>query len=155
MDLIKHGRWHYVLATCNICNEIKKEIRIDQWNRLNQSWNCRICAAKEMHKLNPHVAEKTKKTNRIHGDAKNSRSKGHWLYSRWQKMRRRCKEYPTYIEKNIQVCEEWLESYMSFKSWALQNGASPELEIDRIDNFGNYCPENCRWVTHQVNCQNK
>ena len=70
-------------------------------------------------------------------------------------MRRRCNESPTYIAKNIQVCSEWAASYVIFKEWCLANGASPDLELDRIDNFGNYCPENCRWVTHQVNCQNR
>lgn len=155
MKLVKRGRWNYILATCKICNETKKEIRIDQWNKINKSWNCRSCAAKKMHKLNPHVKKQTSLTNKIHGDAKTKCSKGYWLYGRWQKMRRRCKEYPTYLSKGIQVCDEWISDYQAFKKWAEENGADSSLELDRIDNYGNYSPKNCRWVTHQVNCKNK
>lgn len=108
-----------------------------------------------MHLESPNIAQATRKANTIHGDAKNKHSKGHWLYGRWQKMKKRCKTYPTYLAKGIRVCDEWINDYTVFKSWAEVNGASQDLELDRVDNFGNYRPENCRWVTHQVNCQNK
>ena len=70
-------------------------------------------------------------------------------------MKARCKRWPTYLEKNITVCDEWTDDYVFFKNWAEANGADPALELDRIDNYGNYEPTNCRWITHQQNCANR
>jgi hypothetical protein len=58
-----------------------------------------------------------------------------------------------YVSKGIEVCDEWAESYGSFKSWALSNGYTDSLTLDRIDGSGNYEPDNCRWATpkQQVN----
>lgn len=155
MEYIKRNGWRYVLVNCEICKDKAKHIRIDQWNKFNQTWKCGSCACVLRNKKHPHIIERLKETRTLHGDAKNKTSKGHWLYGRWQKMKRRCKEYPTYIAKNISVCKSWVNDYKEFKTWALANGASRDLELDRIDNFGDYCPENCRWVTHRVNCQNR
>lgn len=64
--------------------------------------------------------------------------------------------YDRYGGKGIRVCSEWnLEDPSVFISWALENGYEDDLEIDRIDPNDNYCPENCRWVTRELNSQNK
>ena len=81
------------------------------------------------------------------------------LYSRWQHMKIRCynphfKQYKDYGGRGISMCEEWLYSFENFYNWSIENGFSEELEIDRIDNNGNYEPSNCRWVTHKVNANN-
>ncbi len=142
----------YIVALCKDCFKPcnKRKDSLKTWQG-----RCRSCARKHVHACTDFTINATKKANTIHGDAKNKYSKGHWLYGRWLKMRRRCKEYPTYIAKGIQVCDEWLLSYPAFKKWAEENGAEQDLELDRTDNYGDYCPSNCRWVTHQVNCQNK
>lgn len=43
---------------------------------------------------------------------------------------------------------------MAFREWALKNGYAENLSIDRTDSNGNYCPENCRWVTAKEQSNN-
>lgn len=66
----------------------------------------------------------------------------------------RCRAYKNYGARGISVCDEWLE-FEPFCEWALSNGWEKGLELDRIDNDGDYCPENCRWVTTKENSNNK
>ncbi len=63
--------------------------------------------------------------------------------------------YKDYGGRGITICEEWKNDFMSFYTWAMSNGYSDELSIDRIDNDGNYCPENCRWTTQTIQTRNK
>ena len=51
------------------------------------------------------------------------------------------------------VCDEWLHSFVKFKEWSISNGYEDGLQIDRIDNDGNYEPNNCRWVTREKNIE--
>lgn len=81
------------------------------------------------------------------------------LYRIWSLMKERCynekrSEYKRYGGRGIKVCDEWFDS-STFIKWALDNGYDDELTLDRIDNNGNYCPQNCRWISRKEQGSNK
>ena len=78
------------------------------------------------------------------------------LYRCWWDMIARCRYgHKDYGQRGITVCSEWEHDYVTFRDWAFANGWEVGLTLDRIDNDGNYCPENCRFVTRKKNCRNK
>lgn len=81
------------------------------------------------------------------------------LYRIWANMKTRCsnpktKCFPHYGGKGIVVCDAW-HDFVVFQGWAVGAGYSDTLEIDRTDASKNYCPENCRWITHQQQVLNR
>ena len=82
------------------------------------------------------------------------------LYMRWDGIKKRCfdpnyKSFYRYGGRGIKMFDGWINDFANFRDWALANGYKQELQIDRIDNNGNYDPSNCRWVTCKKNCNNK
>lgn len=78
----------------------------------------------------------------------------HRLYIIRIGMINRCNSKKEYVLKNITICDEWKNDFMSFYNWALKNGYQDGLSIDRINNDGNYEPSNCRWTTKNVQQRN-
>lgn len=77
------------------------------------------------------------------------------LYRVWGSMRNRClnknaQKWHRYGQRGITICSEW-DSFAEFRRWAISNGYRKGLTIDRIDNDGNYEPDNCRWITKSEN----
>jgi hypothetical protein len=82
------------------------------------------------------------------------------IYDTWHHMVSRCynesdKSFSNYGGRGISVYDEWKNSLEIFNEWAINNGYSDDLTIDRINNDGNYEPGNCRFVTRSRNCIKK
>lgn len=139
----KHGH-----ACWNCICDCGKEIAATSSNL--KSGNTKSCGCLHNEKLSKRNAE----TKTTHGMTRTR------LHIIWCDMRARCsyekdKCYHLYGGRGITVCEEWQKSFTAFRDWALENGYSDNLTLDRIDNDKGYSPENCKWSTHAEQRRNQ
>lgn len=139
----KVGRRYYWTCKCD-CGNIKK-VRSDSL----KSGNVKSCGClkKEQDKIN--LKANWKGHNRYKR-----------LYQCWQSMKGRClnpndQNYYRYGGRGIDVYPAWIHDFDKFKDWALSHGYTKYLTIDRIDNNKGYYPNNCRWVSMKVQCNNR
>lgn len=94
------------------------------------------------------------KITRNHGESKTP------LYRQWKAMVRRCESpvahnYRWYGGKGVRVCPEWRQDFLAYKAWADVHGYTHGLELDRVDENGDYEPGNCRFITKKANIRNR
>jgi hypothetical protein len=135
-------------------------IRPDRFERGKKYWLCRCDCGTEktvegdtLRRGTSTGCIKCRNVQVKHGMAD---QKIYWV---WHGMVSRCKyvngkNYHNYGGRGITVCDEWQE-FEPFYEWAIANGYSDGLTIDRKDNDGNYEPGNCRWVGWNVQSNNK
>jgi hypothetical protein len=146
----RFGRWT-VLRTFSNAREVFVRCRCDCGNESDVRFGnlhrggSRSCGCRNR--------EATAKRNTKHGQA------GTRLHRIWKSMHTRCTNprvpgYRHYGAMGVRVCDAW-SAFAEFHKWAIANGYSDDLEIDRINVTGNYEPANCRFVTHIENSRNK
>jgi hypothetical protein len=145
-----------------------KLVVVQKSNKLTKDgrkyWEC-VCDCGETVFALTHHFHESKKCNKCETEHKKIDNCTHGLSSKrlyhvWLNFRDRCenslnKQYSGYGGRGITVCDEWRNDPTDFIKWAEGNGYKEGLQIDRIDNDGNYSPENCRFVTQHENLKNK
>lgn len=133
--LLEPCRHRKCVARCE-CGRIYK---VDYNNiKSGKSKSCKLCGAQK---------------NKKHGYAR-TRLCRIWWHMKERCGNKDCKGYRNYGERGIKVCDEWLD-LGRFGDWAIKNGYSDNLTLDRIDVDGNYCPENCRWADRHTQGANR
>lgn len=125
---------------------------------------CRCaCGKKTIARKADLVAGKTKSCGcgqgkRSHGlSRQNGRKRP--LYSVWIGMRQRCenpedRNFKRYGGRGILICDEW-DDFQVFYNWAMTHGYERGLTIERKDNNGDYCPDNCIWIPLNMQTRNR
>ena len=142
----KNSYWRCV---CDCGNETIVS-RVNLRNGNTQSCGC---YAKEIAKSPQRIGKIVSKRTK-HGGV------GTPLYAVWAGIKARvgnpnAANYERYGGRGIRICPEWKNDFQSFQKWSMENGYKKGLSIDRIDNNGDYCPENCRWVDGKTQMRNR
>lgn len=129
-------------------------------------WLCRCdCGNERVVNANSLLIGDSKSCGCLNSEIVSARFKTHGktrtrLYRTWTGIKSRCynkneNAYKYYGAKGIAMCDEWKNSFENFCVWAVENGYSDELTIDRIGLWGNYEPCNCRWANKITQANNK
>lgn len=139
------GRTRYLEANCD-CGTTGFYLRGQVFSGKTSSCGC---YQKQMASL----------ANTTHGFIKSNTSH-HPLYNTWNGVKQRCNNpvcdsYINYGGRGIKMCDKWVDDFMIFFTWSIENGWRLGLSLDRKNNNEGYNPENCRWATSAQQNRNK
>jgi hypothetical protein len=133
----------YGIFKCGFCGEEFKAQICNVKNGNTKSCGC-------------HQKRRVSETNTKH-NLSYTRIHKIWASMKDRTLNIKCNDYPNYGGRGITICDEWKNDVKSFYDWAISKGYEENkgLSIDRIDNDGDYSPENCRWVGDTIQARNK
>lgn len=139
----RQGTWHHFWwCTCECAPEKRWLIRHD--------W---LLATKAPARKCPECAQIARRTHSFKHGRANTKE-----HNTWMKMRTRChnpksREYRNWGARGIYVCQRWRDSFIAFFE-DMGPAPSPKHTIERVDNDGPYCKENCIWLPFELQARN-
>ena len=134
------SKWkvRYGLYFCISCGEEFKTATKDA--NSGRVSKCRKCAFKGI--------------NKKHGDS-NLKINQRYRTMKSRTENKKDKKYKDYGGRGITLCKEWSDNYLVFKEWAINNGYTDKLTIERVDNNKGYSPSNCIFADMATQSMNK
>lgn len=120
---------------------------------------CEVCGKEVVKCYHNGIRQKTYGCQKIkHGGCNGHKSSR--LLQTWYSMKDRCygndpHHVRWYKDKGILVCDKWKDDFPAFRKWSLKNGYKNNLQIDRINNDGDYSPGNCQFLTPAENSRKR
>ena len=139
-NVYKNSRIRNVLVKCD-CG-VEKVIRYNSvYKGHSKSCGCESNNIKHLHHTN-------KRPSRTHKS---------WSSMKWRCLNPNATRYDNWGGRGITICDRWLQPKgQGFINFLEDMGERPEgMTLDRIDNDGNYEPDNCRWATASEQNSNK
>jgi hypothetical protein len=137
----KNGFTTHIISNCLICGTEIKYLKTKKW-----------CSNHARGKFKPAK----KRLPMVNGQPMTKNK----LAQTWYGIKARCRSsksisYKNYGGRGIKMCDLWHDDFYEFEKWSLANGYKKGLQIDRINNNGNYEPTNCRYVEPYINAANR